>query len=56
MSGLLVPVFKFLVVNYDVLYIVHCAKRKRYGAVLGIALIVLLICVGTVLVELPYIR
>lgn len=54
-TNYLIPLATLLVIIYDAAYVVYCIKHKRYGALFGIVLLIIMVCVGAVIVELPYI-
>lgn len=54
-TNYLVPAAALLTIIYDTTYIIHCIKHKRFGALFGIVLLMLMVCIGAVIVELPYV-
>lgn len=54
-TNYLIPLATILIILYDVTYMIHCIKHKRYGALFGIVLLMLMVCIGAVIVELPYV-
>lgn len=54
-TNYIIPLVAFIIIMYDTAYMIHCIKHKQYSALFGIILLIIMICAGTVIVELPYI-
>lgn len=55
-TNLLIPIAAIIMLLYDIAYIVHSIKFKRYSAVIGMAILIILVCIGAVMVELQYLN
>lgn len=54
-TNYLIPLATILIIIYDAAYMIHCIRHKRYGALFGMVLLIIMVCIGAIIVELSYI-